>query len=106
FKQIRCDTRPASDNDAVGRTHRFLQRRAAEAVALVQVDSGLAKEVQAGRFELVANQNAGHYLLPFAQTCWAAATPAPGFTGCPISCNTSSRPLMAAITSNWSMYPM
>ena len=41
---------------------RLAQRIPLEPVTLIQLDAGLAKQVESGRFQLVANENLGHVI--------------------------------------------
>src|SRR5262249_3182132 len=58
FEQLGGDARAAADDDAVGGAEGLLQGGAGQAGPVINLDAGLAQEVEAGGFELVADQDA------------------------------------------------
>src|SRR5262249_33305429 len=64
-EQVGGDPRAAADDQAVGGADGLLQGGAGQAVALVQLDAGLAQQVEAGGFQLVGDEYARH-IVPFA----------------------------------------
>ena len=57
LEQLGGDAGVAADDDAVGGLQRFLQGGALEAGAVVELDAGLAEQVEAGGFEFVADED-------------------------------------------------
>src|SRR5262249_25588018 len=63
-EQLGRHQRLAADDDSVGGADGLLKGGALQAVALVEFDAGLAEQVEAGGFELVADEDAWHVWLP------------------------------------------
>ena len=60
FEQVGGDRGAAADDDAVGGLEGGLEFGALETLALVEFKAGLAQQVEAGGFQLVADEDAWH----------------------------------------------
>src|SRR5262249_61233802 len=82
FEEVGGDLRAAADDGPVGGAEGVPQGGAGQAGPLVEVDAGLAQQVEAGGLQLVADQNAtrgggGHGFVRLSRGKGAAVWAAP-----------------------------